>query len=155
MHSRIFQIGKEPMTKEEYINSSSIPEWFTYSIADYIDDDCDRKSDIDWLIATLGGIASVDGDKLIFHHGAGRYFSGKYKAFVKAAEQLVKTSFDDFLSGYAVGTVLFNLKEAYDDRYGFYIYNSDDDSFGTLDDFMRGIKDGDTYYVGGVVDYHY
>ena len=155
MHSRIFQIGKEPLTKEEYIVSSSIPEWFTYSVADYIDDDCNRESDIDWLMsAALGGVASVDGDKLVFHDTS-RYFEGKYEAFIKAAEQLTKTSFDNFLSCCAVRAVLFNLKEAYNDRYGFYVYNSDDDSLDTLDDFMRSVKDGETYYIGGVIDYHY
>ena len=50
MHSRIFQIEDKPVSKEDRICSETIPDWFTSSIADYVDDineqyrDEDRKS---------------------------------------------------------------------------------------------------------------
>lgn len=154
MHSRIFQIEKEALTEEKYIDSDSIPEWFTNSIADYTSDDCRREDGIDWLMtAALGSIASVDGDKLTFSSDVRRYFKEKHEAFIKAAEKLSTTTFDDFVSSYSVDSVLFNLREAYSDRYGFYVY-SDDGSLDTLNNFMRQVKDGETYFIGGVVDYH-
>lgn len=154
MHSRIFQIEKEALTEEEYIDSDSIPEWFTNSIADYTSDDFSREDDIDWLMtAALGSIATADGDKLTFSSDVRRYFKEKHEAFIKAAEKLSTTTFDDFVSSYSVDSVLFNLREAYSDRYGFYVY-SDDGSIDTLDNFMRQVKDGETYFIGGVVDYH-
>ena len=153
MHSRIFQIEKKPLTKEEYIESVCIPDWFTNSIADYTSNDCDREDDIAWLMdASLGSIASLDGDKLTFSSNVRRYFKEKYEAFIKEAEKLSKTSFDDFISGNSTN-MFFRMNEAYSDRYGFYVY-SDDGFLDTLDNFMREVKDGDVYYIGGVVDYH-
>lgn len=154
MHSRIFQIEREAMTEDEYIDSDSIPEWFTNSVADYTSDACSRENDIDWLmVAALGNIATIDGDKLTFSSDVRRYFKEKHEAFIKAAEKLSTTTFDDFVSSYSVDSVLFNLREAYSDRYGFYVY-SDDGFLDTLDNFMRQVKDGETYFIGGVVDYH-
>lgn len=154
MHSRIFQIEKEAISEDEYIDSDSIPEWFTNVIADYTSDDNDRQNDIDWLMtAALNEVATAEKDKLIFSSDVRRYFKEKHEAFVKAAEKLSQTPFDDFVSKYAVDSVLFNLKEAYSDRYGFYVYIDDD--LVTLDDFMRDVKDGEVYYFGGVVDYHF
>ncbi len=154
MHSRIFQIEREALTEDEYIDSDSIPEWFTNSVADYTSDDCSREDDIDWLMSVaLGNIATVDGNKLTFSSDVRRYFKEKHEAFIKAAEKLSETTFEDFVSSYSVDSVLFNLKEAYNDRYGFYVY-SDDGFLDTMDNFMRQVKDGETYFIGGIVDYH-
>lgn len=155
MHSRIFQIEKNALTEEDYITSSSIPEWFTYSIADYTSDDCNREDEIDWLMTdVLGGIATVDGNKLTFSSDVRRYFKGNHEAFINAAKKLSNVTFDDFVYKHSVDTVLFSLEEAYSDRYGLYVY-SDDGFFDTLDNFIRQAKDGETYFIGGVVDYHY
>lgn len=154
MHSRIFQIEREALTEDEYIDSDSIPEWFTNSVADYTSDACSREDDIDWLmVAALGDIATIDGNKLTFSSDVRKYFKEKHEAFIKAAEKLSGTTFEDFVHSYSVDSVLFNLKEAYSDRYGFYVY-SDDGFLDTLDNFMRQVKDGETYFIGGVVDYH-
>lgn len=154
MHSRIFQIEKEALSEEEYIDSNSIPEWFTNSVGDYTSDACSREDDIDWLMATaLGDVATIDGGKLTFSSDVRRYFKDKHEAFIKAAEKLSETSFEDFVHNYSVDSVLFNLKKAYSDRYGFYVY-SDDGFLDTLDNFMRQVKDGEIYFIGGVVDYH-
>ena len=153
MHSRIFQIEREAISKEEYIDSDCIPEWFTNSVADYTSDGCDREEDIDWLMtAALGEMATYDGGKLTFPSDVRRYFKEKYTAFIKAAEQLSKAEFNDFVSGRNIYSILFNLKAAYDDRYGFYVYCNDE--LQTLDAFMRTVNEGDVFFIGGTVDYH-
>ena len=155
MHSRIFQIEKEALTKEDYINSGSIPAWFTDSIADSISDACNREEDIDWLMtAALDGIATVDGNKLNFSSDVRRFFKENHKAFIEAAEELSGTTLEDFVSSFSVYSTLFHLNEAYSNRYGFYVYH-DDGILDTLDNFVRHVKDGVTYYIGGVVDYHF
>lgn len=154
MHSRIFQIEKSPVAKDEYITSDYIPEWFTNSVADYTSDASDREEDIEWLMSTeLCDIASVVGNKLIFSSDVSRYFKKKYESFITAAEILSKTTFDDFVGSNSVYSNIFKLKESYSDRYGFYVY-CEDGFLDTLDNFMRGVKCGEIYYIGGVVDYH-
>lgn len=153
MHSRIFQIEKEAITEEEYIDSDLIPEWFTQSVADYTSDGCDREDDIDWLMTgALGDVATVENGKLTFSSDVRRYFKRKHDVFIKAAEQLAKVEFNDFVSSHSVYSILYNLKESYNDRYGFYVYSNDE--LYTLDEFMRTVGDGDVYFIGGTVDYH-
>ena len=154
MHSRIFQIEKEPIKKEDYIDSFSIPEWFTESVADYASDDSNREEDIEWLMsAALGSIASVEGNKIIFSSDINEYFKEKYKEFANAAKELYTATLTEFISGDSIDMALFRLKSAYDDRYSFYIYSDYD--LCTLDDFMRHVKAGETYFIGGTVDYHF
>lgn len=152
MHSRIFQIEKEKVTKDEYITTDHLPDWF-YTIADYTDDDCNRQSDIDWLAIIIGNIATVIGDKITFSSDVRSYFKDKYESFIKAAKELEEVSLDNFITTCGVNSTLYRLKEAYSDKYGFYVYN--DSMLSTLDDFMRTVKDGETYYIGGIVDYHW
>ena len=155
MHSRIFQLERKALTEDDYIDSGSIPEWFTNSIADYTSDACSREHDIGWLMTDgIGDIATVDGNKLTFSSDVRKYFREKYETFIKAAEKLLKTTFDDFVSGYPVESAFFILRDAFNDRYGFYVY-SDDGFFDTLDNFMHRVKGGETYFIGGIVDYHF
>lgn len=154
MHSRIFQIEKESIPKEDYITADCIPDWFTYSIADYVSDDCDREDDINWLIESdLEDIASVIGDKLIFTSNTRSYFKSNYDTFIRAAKELSEVTIDNFIEGHTVSTPLYRLKKSFDDGYGFYVYR--DNNLWTLDEFMRTVKDGEIYYIGGTVDYHF
>ena len=49
MHSRIIELSKDPILKNERMCESSVPDWFYHSIADYTDADTDRDHDIKWL----------------------------------------------------------------------------------------------------------
>lgn len=154
MHSRIFQIEKELVQEDEYIISADIPEWFTNSLADYVDGDCDREDDIDWLMTcSIGNFTVRDGNKLTFTSDVSGYFKDKYEAFIKASQELNKVSFDDFVSDRGIYSILYNLKEAYNDKYSFYVYS--DWELHTLDEWLRQVKPGETYYIGGVIDYHF
>lgn len=153
MHSRIFQIEPEPVEKDDYINTNILPDWFTYSIADYTDDSPDRAEDIEWLMIHIGDIATRDKDKLTFSSNVRRYFKDSYESFIKAAKKLTEVSFDNFVSTCGVSNTFTHLKDSYSDEYGFYVYS--EGLLSTLDDFMRTVKDGETYYFGGTLDYHF
>ncbi len=154
MHSRIFQIEKEVVPEDEYIISADIPEWFTNSLADYVDDDCDREDDIDWLMTcSIGNFAARDGDKLTFTSDTRGYFKDKHEAFIKAAQKLTEVPFEAFVDDYGVYSIFYNLKEAYNDKHSFYVYS--DGYLHTMDEWMRQVKPGETYYLGGVIDYHF
>ncbi len=153
MHSRIYQITKNPIDEDERLYSSIVPEWFCNVIADYVDDGCNRDDDIGWLKRTLGDIVSVDGEKFTFSSDVTGFFSNRHKAFVEAAEKLSKMPLEDFAS-YKDCAFVRNLNNAYSDEYGFYVYD-DDECLDTLEDFMRRVSGGETYYIGGIVDYHF
>ena len=54
MHSRIIELSKEPVLKQERISEASIPEWFYNTIADYTDANTDRDHDIKWMSQRMG-----------------------------------------------------------------------------------------------------
>lgn len=151
MHSRIFQIERHEVDKDDFIDSYSIPDWFTDTIADYTDDECDRDSDIEWLMGSIGLYATLDGEKLTFNSDPRLYFKERYDEFTRIASELSKASFDDFASG-EIGHEKWRLNQAYEDRYGFYVYQND--GMETLTEWMRQVKAGDVFYIGGTVDYH-
>lgn len=48
MHSRIYQISKTPIDRDDYIEESKYYDhWFLNSVADYVDDDTNRDDDIE------------------------------------------------------------------------------------------------------------
>jgi len=157
LHSRIFQLEKECLPEEEYISSDTIPDWFTDEIADYVSDDVDRDNDIEWLMAgAIGGCCSREGNKIIFSDTR-KYFEGKYEDFVNAAKELSGCTLDAFISGHKIWSNLYSLKRAFNNKVGFYVYSESNNGYGeldTLDNFMRVVKPGDVYYIGGIVDYH-
>ena len=57
MHSRILQITKEKLDRSDWISASDYYDhWFTNSVADYVDDDVDRDSDLDWFFSSMDGV---------------------------------------------------------------------------------------------------
>lgn len=155
MHSRIYQVSTKPISKEEYIGDFDIPEWFVGSIADYTSVMTDRKGDIENLASCLERVSSFNDEdlSLTFNEDVTPYFAGLYDEFIKAANELVKTSFEQFAHN-SLWPILYNLQAAYNDKYDVYIY--DENGFlHTLSEFMRELKGGETYYFGATIDYHY
>lgn len=157
MHSRIFQVTKEKQDKENWISESDYYDcWFVGEIADYVSDDVDREDSIKWLANATGGVLSVEGD-VVTIVGKEKYFESKFAEFNEQLNRLTKINVKQFAGDEAsdVDIAVYRFKAAYDDRYGFYV--DDGGEYGgliTFDEFMRHSKNGETYYIGGVVDYH-
>ena len=158
MHSRIFQISSKPIDKIDYIREDSYYDSFVGEIADYVSEDTDRESDIDWLKSSLEGVAEFDGDKFTIVNKE-EYFKPKLKKFLYAMKQIVAELNEDpavfYDGGSKFGTHVYNMKTAYEDKFSFYV---DDDSeyvgLETFDSFMRWVSNGDTFYIGATIDYH-
>ena len=152
MHSRIFQVSEKPIEKSDYIVESNYwDHWFLNSHADYVADS-DRDEDIEWL--------SSYGDKGIFfdkdEHGEFlivtdkiSYFARKYERFKAELEKVNAMSLEQFSKDWSS---LWSLKDAYEEKYGFYIDENDD--LMSLDSFVRTCRTDVKYYIGGTVDYH-
>ena len=158
MHSRIYQIRKEPIPKCDYIEEDNYYDhWFTNSIADYVNGNTDRDDDIKWLKDCyedkgLSFGADDNGEYFVINDKT-KYFSQNFEVFQKALKELSNVTLDDFMSG-ECGISLYRLKEAYNDKFGFYV---ECESCGceTFDGFMRYADVGVKYYIGATIDYHW
>ena len=151
MHSRIFQVSKDADFEK-----ASEGDYYDFSVADFVGDvdDADAVEDIMWLSETLGEAVSFNEDYTVMTIVNKRaYFEALYTNFKKSLDALaLETSKDSFCDG-VLGSSVYRLTAAYDDEYGFYINECSYPV--TLTSFMRGVTDGDVYYMGTVTDYHF
>ena len=157
MHSRIYQISKEPINKRDYIEESHYYDhWFTNSVADYVNGNTDRDDDIQWLKDCyeergLSFGTDNNGEYLVVEDKV-KYFTVKFETFQKTLTELSKTTLDDFANG-ECGYSLYKLKEAYCDKFGFYAEIEEADTI-EFDGFVRLAEVGVKYYIGATIDYH-
>ena len=64
MHSRIIELSKDPILKNERMCESSVPDWFYHSIADYTDADTDRDHDIKCILRRSAATGAVISGRL-------------------------------------------------------------------------------------------
>ena len=145
--SRIIQISDEPIDKDDYIEENEFYEnWFVGAIADYVSDLDVEESVSDWLNSDIYDVA----DNTITIKDKGTYFKPRFERFKTECERAMSMSFDDF-SDYS--SDIYNLKESYDDKYGIYFYYGDE--LWTQSRFLRNFKNGEKFYTGGMIRYHY
>lgn len=153
MHSRIFQLSTKPIEKEDYITEEDFIDSFVGKIADYVSSNTDREDDIEWFKSCYSKAkVSVEDSVVIFPKGFREgYFENKFEVFKKLSSEL---TFEEF-AGLKYSGSIFDIKEALEDEYGFYIY-IEDEGVNTLDYFIRRLmKENTIYYFGATVDYHY
>lgn len=158
MHSRIIELGNEPILPDDRMGESSVPEWFYHSIADYTDEETDREEDLKWFLEIVAHIVDVaeDGESFTFKSDAKKkYFHRQYYAFLDKARELTGISLEAFCAEtpYDIGMAMYKLKEAYQDKFSFYIYYRDE--LKTLDEWIRETDLSGSFYLGGTLDYHF
>lgn len=155
MYSRIFEIACEPVPDDERMISDDVPEWFFHTVADYATDltDEEREASIGWLTNLLTGFGLRDKDKLSIISDPSPYFRERYTHFQKAAQDLTNISFYEFAATNKAADVIYTLRDAYEERFGgFYI--CDEWEFMPLAKWLRAVKPGDVFYIGGVLGYY-
>lgn len=153
MHSRIFQVSTEPIDKADYITESDYYDhWFTYSIADYVDEDTDRAADIEWLNDCARGyiIGHDDNGEYLLINNKEEYFKNAFKRFQELLDKVKGYDINGFINGI---NEMWGLKNEYEEKYGFYV-QTDDNGLITLDEFIRVCEENQKYYIGGTIDYH-
>ena len=160
MHSRIFQLRETPIEEDNYIRESKYyDDWFTREIADYVDGDTDRIEDIEWLKSSVSGIefgADEHGEYLIIKNRE-QYFEKSFQMFRRYLEEIHRqNTLKDFTNGISG---MWSLDDVYDNKFGFYVdFTIDTDRYTdlvTFDNFIRTSTDGDKYYIGATIDYHF
>lgn len=153
MHSRIFQVSKEPINKNEYITQSEYYDhWFTREIADYVDDS-DRAGDIEWLNSIWKGYKvseDVNGNYLIVTDKK-EYFKERYIRFQQYINKFKECTLDEFANGI---DIWWDLKNTYVDKFDFYI-QTDNHGLLPFDTFIRCCDENVKHYIGGTLDYHF
>ena len=164
MHSRIFQITKEKLDKTDWIIADHYYDhWFTNRIADYVNDDINRKNDLDWFFSCMDGVVERNKRnkskfKII---NKLKYFESRYERFLQALEDLCGATLQQFAGEEKFGEdglsfAKYRIDCEYNDEFGFYVDdNREWAGLDTMDEFMRRVHDGDEFYIGGVVDYHW
>lgn len=159
MHGRIYQIETHPVANDDVLNFGWDLEDIKPEIADYVDDDPTLTDSISWLKENLanrcGDTITILEDGFILHEGFREtYFRHAYERFQEYLRKLENHSLADFATGNIIWGDVFNLKEAYSDRFGDYV-RSEDNYLETRDEFMRSAKPEVRYYFGGTLDYHW
>ena len=161
MHSRVFEIGSAPIPLEERASLSDLPDWFFEVIADYGVDipDAQREGELDWFIGRFDGNCHRDGEKITFKQQTKEdYFKAKHEKFLTAVAALMNCSLDDFAgstSNTDLNGKVYALTSAYNDKFGFYVYDWEGDGLCTMDQWLRSADLSQEYYIGGIIDYHW
>ena len=160
MHSRIYQISKTPIDRDDYIEEDKYYDhWFTSSVADYVNEDTDRDYDIEWLKDCYGNkglsFGHDDNGEYFIVEDKVKYFEAKFEEFQKELKELSEKTLDDFMGGESKMS-LYRLKGFYDEECGFYIDDcSEYHGLATFDRFVRCATVGEKYYIGATIDYHF
>lgn len=154
MHSRIFQVSLKPIKPVDYIRESNYYEhWFTMEVADYVNGDTNRIEDIEWLKGCYQGLVfgSDDNGEYFVVENKEEYFKAKFERFMETVEKIKDFNLKNFTDGFTYE--MYKLKEAYEDKYGFYV--DTDGEMLTLDSFIRYCATNAKYYIGATIDYHF
>jgi hypothetical protein len=153
MHNNIFQLSASPIDADEFITESSFEPSEIDDFADYVrEPDCDLSEVYDDF-PFLGTMFTREDDKLIYK-GCNEVFQAWHKAVCKETDKLSEEWLKDGMNTWRVGTL---LKEPFT-RDRFYLneycsYPMDSSEF--LQYCANNLKEGDTLYLGGVLDFHW
>jgi len=161
MHNYIFELSSTAIPEDERYSIFDIPDWFKGSIADAAYDTAgeERELAIASLIKGLGPYCSFEDGRVQFSGDVKeQYFRGNFEIFLEAATMLAATDYRTF-SGQErscdFARAITNLNQAYEEKFDFYIYLSDEDELIPGDAWVRDLDLSDCYYIGGVIDYHW
>lgn len=156
MHSRIFQVSTQPIDKSDYIkNSFFYDHWFLNEVADYVDDDTDRQSDIEWLKGYhKQGITFGEDENGEFFvvTDKNKFFEKAFERFKDALDNLTSATLDGFAKG-DLNYDMHCLNSFHNETRGFYV--CEDEDLQTMDTFIRYAETDTKYYIGATIDYHF
>ncbi|KGF24822.1 hypothetical protein [Prevotella histicola] len=145
-HSRIIQVSKERVEENERLDSSSLElDELLHEIdgVDYVmEPDSSREVELDWLKEQLDKVGfTLDGEKITV---------GKDETFLSDWREKAIEVAEEFS--------LWKMKEVASGVYfcAFYIYDAEFGYLMPLWEWAKQVLGNDqTYYVGGIIDYHY
>ena len=155
MHSRIYQISENPIEEENLIEEYRYDEWHH---ADYVvkeTSETDIESDLEWVQTANKGLQVNKEKKTITIVSKKEYFDEKHDKFKELLAKLEDITLEEFIST-KKHFVIEDLKDAYENKYGFYVDDNDEYiGLTNLDNWVRNAEEGKEYYIGNIFDYHF
>lgn len=158
MHSKIFQVSKNPINKEEY----ATPEMYynnSQDFADYIGDEVDnpeeRKEYIEYLSEVLDDIFDLEGETLVYK-GLDKFLSDWVKDIKELANNFNEQNISEAPNLWKLKSII--ERTHLDCYFRFDIHDWADgiaDSLKSLIVYAKSqMQPGDRLYVGSIIDYH-
>lgn len=152
MHNNLYQLSASPINADEFINEDSFKLSEIHDYADYVQEYDGDISDAYNEFPFLGTMFTRDGDKLVFK-GCGDTLDVWRTAIRQEMEKLCDggtVHMDDTYGAVQILTEPFTHDRFYLNEY--YGYPMDSSEF--LQYCANNLKEGDTLYLGGVLDFH-
>jgi len=163
LYSTIIELSSTPIAAEDRASHEEVPDWFRDGIADYTEDADDRELTLRSFAQTMDSYADFDieGNSLTLKADAKeQFFQGAYRKYKETLAKLAQVPLEEFsgLSNAPSGAeslshLMYSLRQTIEDRFGTYIY--EDEELSTLDEWLRYASNEVSYYIGGVMAYHY
>lgn len=158
MHSRIFQLSKQPIDTDMWPSADNIVEYsstmYTIDYATAIENDDERKENVSDLVEVLNGMFVLNEDGLSMTYMGG--MDVWKKKFIETLKMEVALLTPDNLFHSAK---TWGIRDLIKRPLGGYLFTFDEDGWAVeSDEFMEwadGLAVGDVVYVGAVMDYHF
>lgn len=152
MHNNIFQLSASPINADEFITESSFEPSEIDDFADYVREPDEDLSEVydEFPFLTIGTMFVREGDKLIYK-GCDEVFRNWHKAVCQEMGKLSEEGLKDGMNTWRMGAL---LNEPFT-RDRFYLGEYCLDSADFLQYCAKNLKEGDTLYLGGVLDFHW
>ena len=156
MHSKIYQITKKELTRDEYLTSSDFDEVNISDFADYTDDiDEDEEEDaMKRLDCTLRGVFTREG-RVLTYQGADGFVSDWISGIKSRVAQLNPDTVKNWMEMWKMKQLFEDTHREANERFS---YDGSCTDAEPLGDFIREVyinaKPGDKFYIGGIVDFH-
>ena len=151
MHSRIFQVSQEPI--KEPLTESRYYDYEGTDGIDYIVKSNEKDVDIKWLKQVTKGLeVTEDTIKVVSKK---EYFENSFLEFQELIKKYSEYTIEDFVNCHN-WIDFYRLKDAYDNKLSFKIDDNDEEyGLTSLDNWVRNVEEGKTYYIGSTFDYHF
>lgn len=156
MHSKIFEISRSPISKDNRLTSAYFEDDHE-SYADYIGDDVEESERAYYIdIFNVFPFLKVDGDKVTFTSTQDLHtFIDVWIDEIK--EKVASLDIDNIFrtDGYIAEKMFEITHENIYSRFYIHDYNGWAAPVSDFIEWCQGLTDGDEFYIGGIIDFHH
>ena len=157
MHSKIYQIGLEPISKENYISSTDFYE-NSGDFADYIGDEYPEKERLEaaeGLAELFPELFDYVGDGTLRYKGMGTFLQDWADKIHSLAGEITKDNIIKGLHRFLLSCLTERTHKEINSRFYIEEWNGYAGPAADLIEFLGKQKEGTLLYVGAIIDFHF